>query len=186
MKFWFGKFWQANRDRQRVIAERVALVDKLDRPFSSGRTDLQDGGFGRSLSPWEEIFARPEWRSEPAGHNGQCSCCGAVVDHGRAVCGICGAMWTKSKKRKVSIYIYVTCSIFLSIIAGGVFQDIFLYFIYNISEVGRNINYDFVNFMKSYIFVSCTFLVLLLATFIFEKLNIAPSCVWVSRVADRA
>jgi ribosomal protein L40E len=177
----FGRVRQALRDRRALLADRTAYIDKLDR--SPRQLAGEDGP--QPLSSWEAIFARPDWPKEKAGHNGRCSCCGAKVSPSATTCGNCGATWMTHVKRKHKIRRFLFCvvSIAISLIIGRSCAEIFVYSYYRFNTVG--INYDFVNFGEWYIWATCTVLVLVLSTYIYEKMDIAPKGIWVCKSGER-
>ncbi|HXP95486.1 MAG TPA: hypothetical protein VN809_02155 [Telmatospirillum sp.] len=188
MSFHLRELRQACRDRQREIAARVALIDKLGPLPREDPSEPCGEDVASQLSPWEAIFARPEWRRAPESHDGRCSCCGAAVSLDKATCDICGAVWGVPANNKARLCVFCILSVVLSIVGGYFIGKSFPYIIhhyYNFIFNGRLINYGFVNFMESYIWVSGTFLILLLATYLFEKLNIGSKGMWAQGRASK-
>ena len=181
MNFQLRRLRQACRDRQREIAARVALVDKLGRTPRENSSEHRGEDFAAQLSPWEAIFARPEWGQAAESHDGRCSCCGAAVSLDKVVCDICGAIWSRPANNKRKSCVFCILSVVVAVIGGYLLGVYFSYIVshyYNMNSNGRLINYGFVNFMESYIWISGTFLILLLATHLFEKLNIGSKGMW--------
>jgi hypothetical protein len=161
----------------------MALVDKLGQATSGDETSVIDDESRPPLSPWEKIFARPEWQKQRQSHNGQCSCCTGAVSLTETTCVTCGAIWRKPPKNKYAYLSYIIASLLISVAAGFYLKYIFELYIYRSYKddiTGKLMNIDFVNFMESYIWVSSAILVLLLSTYVFERLPIAPKETWIS------
>jgi hypothetical protein len=181
MNFQLRGFRQACRDRQREIAARIALVDKLGRRPRENTLEHRGEDFTAQLSPWEAIFARPEWVQAPESHDGRCSCCGAAVSLDKVICDICGAGWKNVVNNKKKLCAFCVLSIGIALTIGGllgraVSSIVEKHYLGNTNVV--TVNSEFISFIESYVFVTGIFISLLVATYVFEKMNLAPKGAW--------
>jgi len=161
--------WRAARNRVVRQAERASQIDRLGDPAANPP--------GR-LSPWEEIFARPEWRqTAPVGrHDGHCSHCGASPPQNVVICGACGWVWRPRLRlvgwaAQVRFWAAATAaSVILSI--GGTRLLSWLASSWYIERYpDRPVDEGFVGFVDAYCMVSGVMLLLLLATIVLERLG---------------
>jgi predicted nucleic acid-binding Zn ribbon protein len=153
-----------HRQRQAALAERIRLLEQLDRPDRYPSVSKE----------WQALFADPAWQRPAAGHDGRCGRCGAAVEAHERRCAQCGAVWEKSKGRKLAIYLYFVFSVIVSVILGYVLSI----YIHNLFLSHPRVNKDFAGFIESYLWVSGTILFVLIATIIIEKIDRPSRAAW--------
>jgi len=172
---------RAARERMARHAERITHLDRLGQAHSPESP--------HQLTPWEELFARPEWRETTAGHDGRCACCGAAVGLDQTHCGGCGAVWHPSgKTRNRAPYVVfwsvaITVSIAVSLTVARLFGQI-AYRWFAIHYPSKVIDSDLVSFGQTYLLVSGALLILLFFTYVLEKLDFGGKGFWQCPPAD--
>ena len=159
-------------------AERIALVDLLGHPNAPDSP--------HHVTAWEALFARPEWKTTAVGHDGKCSRCGAVVAPDQGVCGACGAVWRQPTRRAARAPLLVFWSVALISSIGLSLTAIRLgsrlaQAWFRARYPGHEIDLELVGFVESYLLVSGVFVLLLLSTFVLERLDLAPKGQWDER-----
>jgi len=153
------------QDRRAELARRVAELDRLN-----------DGTF----EAWSQVFGHPEWRAEPYQHQGRCQICGATVDFHSSSCDACHAHWVElhdpGAGRRTLIF---ALSALIVALVGGVGCKTLA----GAWLRAADRNPDFVEFAESYLWVAGTILILVAATYAYERLHIAPKGHW--RAAKR-
>lgn len=174
MEFLF-RLRRAARERMARHSERIAHLDRLGQAAPTGSP--------HQLTPWEEIFARPEWRKTAASHHGHCARCGTDVDSHQVACCGCGAVWHEPDKSgdKTPYVVFwsvaITVSIAISLTVARVVGHI-AYQWYSIHYPGKRIDSELIGFGQTYLLVSGALLILLLFTYILERLDIGPKGYW--------
>jgi predicted nucleic acid-binding Zn ribbon protein len=150
------------RDHRAELAERVAHLERV----AAGKGDDND---------WEKIFARAEWRSQPFTHQGKCVYCGSKVDFHARRCGECGAEWVEygDDRNGHRTILFALVSLTVALIGGVGCR-------YGVGMLLRqpDRNPEFVEFVQSYLWVAGTILILVAATYVYERMNIAPKGHW--------
>lgn len=164
---------RAARERAARHAERIPHLDRLGLPHD---------GDPHQLTPWEEIFARPEWQETKQEHHGQCTCCGASVEADQSSCGVCGAVWREPAKRSVMPYVVfwsaaILASIALSLTVARVLGLIAYHWL-STHHPGKPIDSDLLGFGQTYLMVSGALVILLLFTFVLERLDFGAKGHW--------
>ena len=134
---------RAVSERRARHADRIRHLDRLGQPHDSESP--------HQLSPWEEIFARPEWRETTANE--------------------------PAKPRNLTPYIVfwsvaITVSIVISLTVARLAAAI-AYRWFSTHYPGKPIDSDLVGFGQTYLLVSGALLILLLFTYILEKLDLS-------------
>lgn len=162
----------------------MARIDELNRTYPDGSyCDLSDRSI-RHAAAWEELFAKPEWNEQKAGHRGRCSCCGSSVAMREFVCGGCGAVWHEpnADEKLVRQFIFGIAAITISAAVGYLSGELFVYVASTFDGAGHGESEwsgDFIRFVESYIWISVSIISLLAFTYLYEKTGLAPKGVWV-------
>lgn len=155
------------RDHRQRMADRSALLGRLKKD-------------GDQDALWQEIFAPPKPTSPVRqGHRGRCGCCDGRVDMTATICPSCGADWIPPAARadSTSLYVFTGVSIAVAVMLGLLLRFCFTTLINHDSARIP----DFVDFIGSYLWVSTIILVLVLATYIYEKSGLAPQGHWCAK-----
>jgi hypothetical protein len=151
---------QSVLDRRAELARRVAELDRLNSGQGEG---------------WDQVFAHPDWRAEPYNHQGRCQRCGSAVDFHSPICEACHAHWVEfhdpGAGRRTLIFAFA--ALLLALIGGIGCKTLIGAWLRAADR-----NPDFVEFVESYLWVAGTILILVAATYAYEKLNIAPKGHW--------
>jgi len=167
--------FQAHRDRQKRLAEGMTHIDALSGIFPKGAFCSLDDRSIHQTEAWQALFAKKEWCCVEAGHDGTCRACGATVDKQACRCGACGAVWCKPDDNEVTRarLVFGSATIVVSCGLGYASTEFMARVLRNLSKLD-----DFVGFVGTYLGVSCAILFLLLCTYLYETLGIAPKGSW--------
>jgi len=170
---------QAHLDRQKWIAAGLVHIDALDGIFPEGSYCSLDDRSIRQNAAWKELFAREEWQSTDAGHDGQCRICGAAVERQASACGQCGAVWLRPESTEVmrAQVTFGAASVFVSSAFGYVSAEFVARALRRLVGEGAWRD-EFVGFVEHYLWVSDAMLFLLFCTTLYERLGIVPKGTW--------
>jgi len=149
------------------MAARAALLDRLKKD-------------GDQDALWREIFAPPKPKHPVRqGHRGRCGCCDGKVDVTDSRCPHCDAAWVPpaTHGNRSALYVFSGVSVAVAVMMGLLFKYCFTILI---NRDSARIP-DFVDFIGSYLWVSTIILVLVLATYIYEKSGLAAHGHWCAR-----
>jgi hypothetical protein len=154
------------RQRQADLKLRAALLDK----YVAGDAD--------GAEAFHRIFNVPRHRDLTYAHRGRCRLCHAKVDLHSRHCGHCGAQWREFKGEQPHIAerhfrLFSAASLVVALIGGVCIK-------FAVGSLLRRVSsyQDFIEFAEDYLWVSGTILLLVLATYVYERLNIAAKGEW--------
>ena len=159
-----ARWWQRTRQRRADVAARVAHLERV-----------LDGRAKGGADDWDKIFGRTGQGPHRFSHRGRCGVCGAAVDFHASRCPHCQAEWVETggrhSRRSAIIFVLLSLSVALP---GGIACR------YGAGKLLENPerNPDFVSFAQNYLWIAGTVLILVVATYVYERLDIAPSGHW--------
>jgi hypothetical protein len=152
------------RQRRASLTARAALLDRIGAPDAAPH------------AAWQQIFDRPEWREAPPGHRGFCGCCRRKVGKQDRVCPHCQAKWVPVAEgrdgRRTNLFAALSL---LAALGIGVLAK---FLAASLLAGYRQLPAEFIAFVETYLWVAGTILTLVLATYLYEILDIAPAGKW--------
>jgi hypothetical protein len=146
----------------------------------------------RKQALWKALFAPPEFRPSPAGHQNRCDLCQAIVDPFEKRCPACGGVWrvAETNPHRRRNYLFGISSMAISVAFGALCHSLFADYIQHSLHArapSDTLNPEMLHFLTSYLWLLVTVATLFLSTFLFERLDTAPSGRWVrpERSVDR-
>jgi hypothetical protein len=135
-------------------------------------------------SAWQALYVHPERQRPEITHRGRCGLCRTRLGRHDAECPQCHACWQARDKHqyRVRYWLFGLASMAAAFAIGGVSHIAFTRFLEpsQSEPPSAAINHDFLLFMDSYLWVFTTVLVLILSTYLFEILDLAPRGRWVA------
>ncbi|MDR3441067.1 hypothetical protein [Telmatospirillum sp.] len=165
----FRRWRQAWRDHRASLASGTAQLDALNR--SAGASDEETRAL--RARAWDALFARGE-PGLPAGHDGRCGICAAVVPPSEATCPACGAVWIAESghARCHARLRFIAQWALLSVAGGWLGGRIVVGGLVLISRTGWTEDgwyAEFLGFIATYLWFTFAVLLFLAATYVYER-----------------